>query len=76
MTVCANRTDDPGFFRSCVDANHNACVCGAQVLAETIAAEKQAAPCPECLNGYHEACSDLAETAASCECGFCGTCTG
>lgn len=38
MAVCANRTDEPGFFTSCVDANHGPCVCGNQVIAEAIEA--------------------------------------
>jgi len=36
MTVCANRTDSPGFFTSCWDANgRTACLCGAAVAAES-----------------------------------------
>lgn len=35
MTVCSNRTDSPGFFTSCWEANgHKACLCGAEVEAE------------------------------------------
>lgn len=37
MAVCANRTDSPGFFTSCVDANHGPCLCGKQVMAELVA---------------------------------------
>lgn len=36
MTVCANRSDSPGFFTSCHQANGGPCVCGAQVAAELI----------------------------------------
>lgn len=35
MTVCSNRTDDPGFFTSCWAANgRQGCLCGKQVEAE------------------------------------------
>jgi hypothetical protein len=39
MTVCANRTDDPGFFTSCWAACGGSCVCGQQVAAETETSE-------------------------------------
>lgn len=36
MTVCAARSDDPGFFTSCNTALRGPCVCGALVAAELI----------------------------------------
>lgn len=35
MTVCGNRTDDPGFFTPCTTATgRKACVCGDQVKTD------------------------------------------
>lgn len=34
MTVCAARTDEPGFFTPCVVACAGICVCGEAVRAE------------------------------------------
>lgn len=31
MTICANRTDDPGFFTSCDSACGRPCPCAAEV---------------------------------------------
>jgi hypothetical protein len=43
MTVCSNRTDDPGFFTSCFTANgFKPCLCGEQV-AEELKAQEDAA---------------------------------
>jgi len=35
MSVCANRTDSPGFFTSCWESlGRKVCLCGAEVEAE------------------------------------------
>lgn len=34
MSVCVNRTDDPGFFTPCAIACAGSCRCGAEVKAE------------------------------------------
>lgn len=45
MTVCANRTDNPGFFTSCAAASGwNGCPCGQQVAAELAIPEPEETP--------------------------------
>lgn len=44
MSVCANRTDSPGFFTSCVHALNGPCLCGQQVAEDLINQTTQETP--------------------------------
>lgn len=42
MSVCGNRTDTPGFFTSCREANgKNGCICGQQLAAELATTDQE-----------------------------------